>query len=261
MGNASLPVTSTFGERGQQRATLQKATDEGEQCFCERTAELERANAALQAEVARYKRTQKALQESGAHLRNVLNSLPSFIGLLTPEGKLAEINQLALDMAFLSAETEGGRPFEETYWWSYSPSVQAQLRAAIQQAAQGAVVRYDVPMRVGKDRFLEVDFSLTPVRNAQGQVTHLVSSAVDITRRSRAKVKPFKSDVLDTMSHELRTPLHVIIGYVQLFLEGSFGAPTLEQTDVLQRVERSAYDLLGLVIEVLNMQCGVGKEL
>lgn len=250
MGNASL---SKLADCKQPEETLRKANDDGEQRVRERTAELEKVNAELKAEVARHKRTEKALQESVEHLRNILNSLPSFIGLLTPEGRLAEVNQRALNSASLSPETEGGRPFEETYWWSYSPAVQVQLRTAIQQAAQGRVVRYDVPMRVGENQFLVADFTLTPVRNSEGQVTHVVPSAVDITERK--DVKQFKSDVLDMLSHELRTPLHIITGYVQLLLEGSFGLLTPEQAGVLQRVQRSGRDLLELVTGVLDMQC------
>lgn len=187
MENASLPVTFKLAARKHGEEALRKTKDDLEQRVRERTAELEKVNAELQAEIASHKRTEKALQESGEHLRNILNSLSSFIGLLTPEGRLAEVNQIALDMASLSPETEGGRPFEETYWWSYSPAVQAQLRVAIQQAAQGRVVRYDVPMRVGENQFLVVDFSLTPLRNSEGQVTHVVPSAVDITERKHAE--------------------------------------------------------------------------
>ena len=187
MEHASLPVASKLAARKHGEGALQKAKDDLEQRVRERTAELEKVNAELQAEVASHKRTEKTLQESGEHLRNILSSLPSFIGLLTPEGRLAEVNQIALDMASLSPETEGGKPFEETYWWSYSPAVQAQLRVAIQQAAQGGVVRYDVPMRVGDNKFLIADFSLTPLKNSEGQVTHLVPSAVDITERKRTE--------------------------------------------------------------------------
>jgi signal transduction histidine kinase len=62
-----------------------------------------------------------------------------------------------------------------------------------------------------------------------------------------------KSDFVATMSHELRTPLNIIIGYVDLVLQGEFGPLTGEQTDTLQRVERNANKLLGLVDSTLDL--------
>ena len=90
---------------------------------------------------------------------------------------------------------------------------------------------------------------------AQG-IAHLASLALENVRLQEQveSANRLKSDLLDTLSHELRTPLHIITGYVQLFLEGSFGLPTPEQTDVLQRVERSACNLLDLITGGLDMR-------
>ena len=98
-------------------------------------------------------------------------------------------------------------------------------------------------------------FTLQQESLAQG-IAHLTSLALENVRL-REQVESanrLKSDLLDMMSHELRTPLHIITGYVQLFLEGSFGLPTPEQTDVMQRVERSACNLLDLITGVLDIR-------
>jgi signal transduction histidine kinase/CheY-like chemotaxis protein len=62
-----------------------------------------------------------------------------------------------------------------------------------------------------------------------------------------------KSDFVATMSHELRTPLNIIIGYVDLIRQGEFGPVTAEQSDTLQRVEKNADKLLGLVDSTLDL--------
>jgi signal transduction histidine kinase len=62
-----------------------------------------------------------------------------------------------------------------------------------------------------------------------------------------------KSDFLATVSHELRTPLHIIMGYKDLLLEKVFGPLTLEQTDILRRLERSAQELLELITTTLEV--------
>jgi PAS domain S-box-containing protein len=102
---------------------------------------------------------------------------------------LIEANRAPLQAAGIAFEDVCGKRFEDCYWWSYSPAVQADLRAAIERAARGEAVRYDVDVRMAGGRLMTIDFMLAPLRDEAGQITHLIPSAVDITERKRAELR------------------------------------------------------------------------
>lgn len=130
-----------------------------------------------------------AIRGSEQKLHYVLDGLgPSmFVGLLTPEGILLYANQPALGAANLEPEDVLAKPFDQTYWWSYSERVQEQLRSAIRQAAAGTPCRYDVQVRVAPESLIWIDFSLHPLRDDSGRVEYLVPSASVIDDRKRAE--------------------------------------------------------------------------
>jgi len=70
----------------------------------------------------------------------------------------------------------------------------------------------------------------------------------DLRRAGRAK-----DDFLAAVSHELRTPLNVVLGYVQLLTENTFGPLTNEQADTIRRVETGARSQLALVNDLLDL--------
>lgn len=122
-------------------------------------------------------------------VRALLDGLFAFAGVLLPNGTLIEANRAALQAAGLEPQDVVGRPFEDAFWWSYDPEVQAQLRAAIAQAALGEAVRYDVPVRLAGGRFITIDFMLAPTYDAQGCVQYLIPSGIDISERKAIEQK------------------------------------------------------------------------
>ncbi len=65
--------------------------------------------------------------------------------------------------------------------------MQAQLVEAMARAAKGEASRYDVDVRMAGGRLMTIDFMIAPLRNADGEITHLLPSAVDITERKAAE--------------------------------------------------------------------------
>jgi len=62
-----------------------------------------------------------------------------------------------------------------------------------------------------------------------------------------------KSEFIAALSHELRTPLSVILGYVELLLDGGFGAIPVQLRDVLDRIQQNSSQLLELISGLLDL--------
>jgi GAF domain-containing protein len=77
----------------------------------------------------------------------------------------------------------------------------------------------------------------------------------EIQEKSRQleEASKHKSQFLANMSHELRTPLNAILGYTELMVDGTYGAPSERMLGVLKRVESNGRHLLGLINDVLDL--------
>ena len=138
-------------------------------------------------DITERKQIEDKLRRSEEQLRRILDSLYSFVGVLTPDGVLIEANHTVLKAADLEPKDVLGKPFAQAYWWSYDPKIQAQLNAAVQRAANGEIVRYDVKIRLSESNFILIDFSIVPLFNANGQLEYLIPSGIDITDREASK--------------------------------------------------------------------------
>lgn len=145
-------------------------------------------------DVTERKRAEEALRKSEAHVRSVLDNLFAFVGVMTPDGTLVEVNRAPLEAAGIAASDVVGKKFWDCYWWSYSPEIQAQLRDAIDRACRGEVVRYDVAVRMVGDSRMWIDFQIAPLRDCDGRITHLIPSAMDLTARKQAEEALRKSE-------------------------------------------------------------------
>ena len=135
------------------------------------------------------KQADAIIADNERQLRRVLNALFSFVTVTTPDGTVIGANDAPLRAAGLTANDVIGKKLWDCAWWFQMPDDAGHVRAWIARAAAGEIVRQDMPMRLGENERIIVDFMIAPMRDEQGTITHLIPSAVDVSDRHRAQAE------------------------------------------------------------------------
>ncbi len=130
------------------------------------------------------KRTEAALQASERMRRFMFEQTFEMIGLVDLDGMLLEVNQAALDSISAQQSEIVGRKFWEAPWW-HTPQLQQQLIDAIDRAARGEVMCYEVQFPDGKGNVMTTEFSLKPLFDEDGKIVKLIAEGRDITDRKQ----------------------------------------------------------------------------
>jgi signal transduction histidine kinase len=62
-----------------------------------------------------------------------------------------------------------------------------------------------------------------------------------------------KSEFVGAISHELRSPLNVVLGYVEMMMDGALGPVSGEQVHALQRTQEQSLALLEMITALLDL--------
>jgi len=108
--------------------------------------------------------------------------------------------------------------------------------------------------------------AISPIKDADGTITHFGALHEDITERKLAEesmiearhaaemANKAKTDLLANMSHELRTPLNAIIGFSQAMTDGLFGPLGNERYgEYAAFIQSSGTHLLDLINDILDV--------
>ncbi|MCQ8185878.1 chemotaxis protein CheB [Parvularcula maris] len=185
----------------------------------------------------------RKLAASESRLRRILDNMVAFAAVLEPDGTLGEANQPAMERAELKAEEVIGKKFWDTYWWSHSEEVAAQVRGAIERAASGEQVRYDVEVRVAGGALITIDFQVAPVMDGEGEVIELIASGYDITERRAAEVR--LTMLLGELQHRVKNTLATVAAISRFLADNATSVSAYEDrlTARLEAISRT-HDLL-----------------
>jgi PAS domain S-box-containing protein len=138
------------------------------------------------------------------------------------------------------------------------PDRQSEEDDVLSRIRQGLTVDHFETVRLRKDATLiDVSVTISPVRNAAGEIVGASKIARDITeqRRLRAmadEASRLKDEFLAVLSHELRTPLNTVLGYARMLRREDKRMSADLRERALEALERNADSLTRLVSDVLD---------
>jgi PAS domain S-box-containing protein len=127
---------------------------------------------------------QQQLAESVQRMQAVQDGTVSFLGLLSPDGRMLDSNRASLEFVGVSKAEVLGRYFWDLPWWKIAEEA-TRLRDAVARARSGETVRYDARVVDGVGAVHWVDLSLNPFYDDAGRLIYLVPEGRDITEAKR----------------------------------------------------------------------------
>jgi PAS domain S-box-containing protein len=132
------------------------------------------------------KRGEESLRESEALLRGAFSQTYSFMAMLTPEGKITDVNRAVQEAVGLSSEEIVGKYFWEL--WGHNLEEEAvRLKAMVTKAAAGESARAECQY-IGTDGTLRAaDRTLSPVKDEAGNIMLLIATGKDVTEQKEMR--------------------------------------------------------------------------
>lgn len=145
----------------------------------------------LNMDIQQFRGVQEELRRSEALVKAAFDQTFQLCALLDGDGVVVKFNKSAQVFTGIAPEAAMGRPFWECPCWEDAASAEAMLRQAIGIVQGGGVFRREVTNLGANGVPTVVDFSLSPLVEADGAVHFLIAEGRDISeiRRAEAALK------------------------------------------------------------------------
>ncbi|MBI9111721.1 cache domain-containing protein [Maridesulfovibrio ferrireducens] len=132
-------------------------------------------------DVTALKEVQEQLAISEAMFKGVFDQSLHFMGVLSVDGTLLEVNNAALLIRNVSVSDVLGKPFWEGPWWQEPKALIPMLKDGVRRAADGQTIRRQIATHSEEGEARYIDFSLKPAFGANGEMLFLIAEGRDIT--------------------------------------------------------------------------------
>ncbi|MGI5175244.1 PAS domain S-box protein [Dactylosporangium sp. CA-152071] len=186
------------------------------------------------------------------------------------DGSLAEVNAAYAAMLGYPPEQLLGTNSMHSMHPADLPAVAARLDDLL--AGRRAAFTLEGRIRHARGHWVDVEASVTLVRDAHGRPDHFIGVVTDVTRRRAAErardaaateladrnteledANRLKLDLIGMLGHEIGNPLAAILGYTEIFLDDWAALDDARKTKIITGISRQAHRLDDIVQEVLTM--------
>ncbi len=145
-------------------------------------------------DITEQKRAEEEKLETENKFKAIFNHRFQLTGLLAADGKLLMANQTARQFVGADSKEIEGKYLWELPHWSHSKELQAKARDAVYSAQKGNVVSFETTHIDSAGEIRVMDFSMTPVRNENGEIIYIVPEGQDISTKKQSENKLVESE-------------------------------------------------------------------
>lgn len=188
-------------------------------CQVQDITERKRAEDALRASELAVQVELAARHESERRFRAIFDHALQLTGLLSPDGSVLEVNETALAFGGFPRARAIGEKLWRAPWWP--EALVPAVKDAVARAAAGELVRFEAEIVGAGERKAIIDFSLKPLRDAEGVVVMLIPEGRDVTDIKRAEQRleaslGEKEILLKEIHHRVKNNMQVVSSLLQL---------------------------------------------
>jgi PAS domain S-box-containing protein len=229
---------------------LKKMPKEKEGPFVEEERKLINVFAGKLGRIAAQRRAKKDLESREAWFRDFFDKEPYYCYMVSPEGRIMDINRMAVRTLGYDKEEIIGKPVIPTI---YAPSCHdkaKRLFARWKKTGKLENEEMQIITRNGEER--TVLLNVDAVRDRSGKILHSISAQVDISERKM--LEKLKDEFVSIVSHELKTPLAIIKQSLYVLASEKYKEDRDKKREYFDMIGRNTDLLARLINDILDYQ-------